>query len=428
MHAYSNYWKELGVFPDTRMIHHDIFHTFQDKSGRTFNMYTDVNKLENELLLLSPSDTRESNAFCTTIKRYSPFIRATGKNPFKLIAKVAGILRGIPLLKKYGDLDLAEYAARFKDPLIRYAFTYLFVRPEFACTSLFFILAGLHIKGNGYPQSGTLSLARKIEQSYLDLGGKINYKKKVKLIKVNDGKATAIELENGTIEEADIIISAADGHTTLTDMLDNRFTTQVQRERFAKQPVYSSFIQVSLGIKRDMSGTPHAVKAETEVPFEIAGQTRKVLWYHHFAFDPTMAPQGKTSVTVLYPSDLNWWERIDYGSKEYMTEKKKILDITIIQLEKVLPGISSQIEVSDVATPFTTLRYTNNWKASPGFMMTKSLAGEMVMNTQYKLPGLDNFYMTGQWVKGFGVPMAAASGKEVIQNICKKDGRKFKVK
>jgi hypothetical protein len=34
--------------------------------------------------------------------------------------------------------------------------------------------------------------------------------------------------------------------------------------------------------------------------------------------------------------------------------------------------------------------------------------------------------MIGLWVKGFGVPMAAASGKEVIQEICKADGRKFK--
>ena len=59
-------------------------------------------------------------------------------------------------------------------------------------------------------------------------------------------------------------------------------------------------------------------------------------------------------------------------------------------------------------------------------MMTKRLAGEMVMNPQYSLPGLASFYMIGLWVKGFGVPLAAASGKEVIQKICKEDGRTFK--
>ena len=135
-------------------------------------------------------------------------------------------------------------------------------------------------------------------------------------------------------------------------------------------------------------------------------------------------------VTAAYRpnNELAWWEKLDYGSEEYKAEKKKILITTIAQLEKELPGISSQIETSDVATPFTTFRYTNNWKAALGFIMTKTLAADMVMKPQYVLPGLDNFYMIGQWVKGFGVPMAATAGKEVIQKICKANGMKFKTK
>ena len=150
------------------------------------------------------------------------------------------------------------------------------------------------------------------------------------------------------------------------------------------------------------------------------------MWYQHYAFDPTIAPQGKTSVTVLYPFDLAWWEKLGYASEEYEAEKKKILHTTIDQLEQVLPGISSQIEVSDVATPFTMIRYTNNWKAALSFLMTKETAESMYAKTEYTLPGLDNFYMTGQWVKGLGLPTAATSGKEVIQEICRADGRKFR--
>ena len=112
----------------------------------------------------------------------------------------------------------------------------------------------------------------------------------------------------------------------LFDMLDDRFTTPELRERFATQPLYPSFIQVSLGVNRDLSAVPHAVKVETALPFEIAGQTRRALWYQHFAFDPTMAPQGRTSITVLYPSDLAWWENLGYNGEEYRAEKKRILD------------------------------------------------------------------------------------------------------
>ena len=425
-HAYYRQWKELGAVPHTNMIHHDTLHTFRDRSGRTLNLYADADRLEEELLSLSPSDEKEIKALCTAAKRYSWFIRTTGRNPFKLVARAAGMLRAIPLLKKYGDLNLAGYASRFQDPLIRDALTHLFVKPEFACTNLFFFLAGMHIGATAFPQGSSLSLARSIERTFLDLGGKIEYRKRVKRIVVSDGQATGIELEDGTVVEADIVISAADGHSTLFDMLEDRFTTPELRERFATQPLYPSFIQVSLGVDRDLSGTPHAVKAETAAPFEIAGRARHELWYHNFAFDPTMAPQGKTSLTVLYPSDLAWWENLEYGSEEYRAEKQRILDTTIAQLETVLPGISSQVEVSDVSTPFTIRRYTDNWQAAAGFMMTKNLGTEMVFNPQYTLPGLAGFYMTGQWVKGFGTPMAAASGKEVIQEICKADGKRFK--
>ena len=69
---------------------------------------------------------------------------------------------------------------------------------------------------------------------------------------------------------------------------------------------------------------------------------------------------------------------------------------------------------------------TRRWQAALGFMMTKSNAATMYARPEYSLPGLDNFYMIGQWVKGLGVPTAAVTGKEVIQRICRADGEKFK--
>jgi len=45
------------------------------------------------------------------------------------------------------------------------------------------------------------------------------------------------------------------------------------------------------------------------------------------------------------------------------------------------------------------------------------------------LPGLDNFYMAGQWVEpGGGMPAAAMSGRNVLQIICKQDNKQFVAK
>ena len=42
------------------------------------------------------------------------------------------------------------------------------------------------------------------------------------------------------------------------------------------------------------------------------------------------------------------------------------------------------------------------------------------------VPGLDHFYMAGQWVQpGGGVPTAAQSARDAIEKICKRDGVRF---
>jgi hypothetical protein len=48
--------------------------------------------------------------------------------------------------------------------------------------------------------------------------------------------------------------------------------------------------------------------------------------------------------------------------------------------------------------------------------------GKGIPNT---LPGLENFFMVGQWVGDEGCPGAALSGRNRVQLLCKKDGKKF---
>ncbi len=426
LHVYYRLWEELGVLPSLEIIEQDIFHTFKDRDGRTLHFYRNADALEEELLSLSPQDEKEIKRLCRTIRRCASLIRSVGWNPLLLLKKAVGLLGVIPTLQQVGPLSLERYVERFKDPLIRYALAYVFVYPDFAFVQACFLFAGYHIGGAGYPKGGSLALARTLERRFLDLGGRLEYKKEVVRILVENDAARGISLADGTHILADIVISAADGHSTLFEMLDNKYTTSTLAEQYRTKPLYHSFIQVSLGVDRDLTGLPHVVKVETPFEFEMAGQRRKELWYQHYAFDPTLAPPGKTVVTVLFPTDYAHWESIEYKSPTYQSIKEDILKTTIALLERELPGISEQVEVSDVSTPYTVRRYTRNLKGTIGFIMTQDLASEMTLKTGYTLPGLESFYMTGQWVKGFGVPTAAMSGKEVIEKLCRDTGTKFK--
>jgi phytoene dehydrogenase-like protein len=75
----------------------------------------------------------------------------------------------------------------------------------------------------------------------------------------------------------------------------------------------------------------------------------------------------------------------------------------------------------DVATPMTWVHYTGNWRGSyEGWMFGA------YDNISKILPGLENFYMAGQWVNaGGGMCTAVMSGNHTIQLICSKDNKPF---
>jgi phytoene dehydrogenase-like protein len=80
----------------------------------------------------------------------------------------------------------------------------------------------------------------------------------------------------------------------------------------------------------------------------------------------------------------------------------------------------------DIATPATFERFTGNWQASyEGFLPTPK---SVIASIPKTLPGLENFYMAGQWVQaGGGLPSGVITGRQVVMQMCKKDGIPFGV-
>jgi len=89
-------------------------------------------------------------------------------------------------------------------------------------------------------------------------------------------------------------------------------------------------------------------------------------------------------------------------------------------IDKRFPGFSDMIEMRDMTTPLTYVRYTENWQGShQGWMITPETGLYHIKNM---LPHLKNFFMAGHWVfVGGGVPSAALSGRNVVQFLCKQN-------
>ena len=143
-----------------------------------------------------------------------------------------------------------------------------------------------------------------------------------------------------------------------------------------------------------------------------------------YNFDNTLAPEGKTLITFLIPTDFDYWERLHEQPKLYQKRKDEVLAHVIAALEGRYPGIGKEIEMTDVATPVTYNYRTGCYRGSyEGWLPSMESSGVRIKKT---IHGIDNFYLAGQWVEiGGGLPTAAFTARNAIQLICNQDGQDF---
>jgi phytoene dehydrogenase-like protein len=244
---------------------------------------------------------------------------------------------------------------------------------------------------------------------------------------VENDKAVGVQLSDGSEHRGDIVVSAADGRTTIFNMLDGKFINKKVRGYYEKLGLFPPLIYVGLGVNRSFEEVPSTVTGINfpfDKPIKIGEKERNHLSVQFYTFDPTLAPEGKTFVRVHFPSDYDYWEKLRKDPRSYKAEKEQIAQKVITQLDKRFPGFAANVEMYDVATPMTWVRYTGNWRGSfEGWIETPKT---MRMRMSQMLPKLSNFYMAGQWVQpGGSLPAVAMSGRNAIQIICKKDKNVF---
>ncbi|MCP4541979.1 MAG: NAD(P)/FAD-dependent oxidoreductase [Chloroflexi bacterium] len=437
--SFNRIWKELGALQGKQIVNHKEFTRVEGTNGKAFIVYTNIDRLEQHMKELAPADTKVIKEFCQGARRFTRFGQVMGNPSAKPglldgIKMMSKMLPFLPSLMKYGKISVQDFGARFSDPFLRQAFATVFEMPDFPVMFLMMTLAWMHNRDAGYPIGGSLEFAQGIEQRYLDLGGKMHYKARVEKILVEIDpvdwvdRAVGVRLTDGTEYRADTVISAADGHATIFDMLEGKYINDKIRDYYDDLPIFQPMIQVSMGVARDLSDKPHSVSFMLSEPLDIAGEARKSIEFKHYCYDPTLTPQGKSAVAVLFPSNYAYWKDLHQEPERYDAEKKEIAIQVIDQLDQRFPGFAGQIETVDVATPMTFERYTGNWQGSmEGWLPTTKTVGMVMGKGMDKtLPDLESFYMVGQWVEpGGGLPPAAQSGRGAIQKICKRDRKSF---
>jgi phytoene dehydrogenase-like protein len=430
--AFHEMWRELGVMENRRFHYHTEMCSIESGSRR-LSLCTDPKRLEEQLLSLSPADAELTREFVRLVCGPN-MMAATNLKPAEL-SGLSDFLRMtfaiLPLLgtfRRYGKQTIQKFAGRFQDPFLREAIRMTIDGPGWPMAR--FPMAGLagffksSVSEAGVPTGGSQRVALTIAERYKKLGGELRLKTRVAGVLVENNRAVGVKLADGTETRADEVIWAGDGHTLIFEMLGGRYMDDRIRRMYDEWIPVRPVVHVCLGVARDMSKEPARVSFELDQPITVAGEERKWLSVLHHSFDPTMAPAGKAAVEVWYPCRYEYWQELENDRPRYEAEKERIADLTITELDWRWPGFRAQVEVVDVPTPATYVRYTGNWQASPdGWYIT---VDNMRTNPLRALPGLAGLHMAGQWTAPFtGTVIAALTGRQVVQLLCRQDRRRF---
>lgn len=429
--ALNKLWRDTGALDDTVQILNDEVFVRYIEHEHTVNFYTNANRLEKHLIELFPEDEKAIKNLCGVLRKMTGFGMPLDK-PMDMLTAGDGLkfaalnITRLPLLSRYGAMTMKELTEAFTTPLLKRAILSAF--PEtYTAMSFLTTLAGMHEGDCGFPQGGSRALARRMEKKYLSLGSKVFYNAKAEKVLIENGKAVGLRLGDGKEVKADHVVSCADGFFTFKHLLDDQYTPETYQRLFTQPETHPTMTSalVFFGVNAQVPLRCRSIELRCDTPFSAGGLQADCLTITHFGFDGTMAPQGKTVIGCYIPAEYDYWNSIYKDKARYNAEKEKLAQDAKAAVKGVYPEIEGHIEVTDVVTPMTYVRYCNAWRGA--WMTWVSGGKEVPRYFPGVLPGLDNFIIAGMWIlPPGGLPGAGAAGRFAAHRLCIQNHIEFK--
>jgi prolycopene isomerase len=287
--------------------------------------------------------------------------------------------------------------------------------------------------GGRYIKYRSQALSNALRSAIEAAGGQVLLNTEAEGIEIKENAISGVRLVGGNILKAKAVISNASVSKTVqmlpAGIMQGDFLTKLQGYR----PSLSSFV-VWLGLNCEIRN-----KIKGYEIFVLRDYDPEKAYAAALACDPVNGPLGVTiydnlfegysnpgtsTVSIFMGSGYEPWRifEADYlaGRKEdYRSEKERIAKILIAEAERrVIPGLSSMIEVMEAATPLTNLRFTKN----PGgaiYGYEQSLDNSFMNRLDNRSP-LNGLYFASAWTDpGGGFEPCLESGAKACDYLLK---------
>lgn len=297
-------------------------------------------------------------------------------------------------------------------------------------------LMGYLSEGGYYPKGRSQAISQAFVKIIKAKGGQVELSTPVEKILVKDGEAYGVVTGKGRKITGRVIVSNANAYDTFHSLVEDQTALKDYFARLEKYSISLSSFQVFLGLKKDLAKSVGF--KDSEVFFE-PGYDPEAGYANLLAADVEnggfgltvydniydgYSPKGKNTINLMILQGYDHWKKYeeDYqkGNKaEYKKEKERMADILIEKTEKaLLPGLREAIEVKEIGTPLTNVRYTRNYRgAIYGWDQTLDNSGPSRL--PHKTP-IKNLFLSGAWTSpGHGYGAVIPSGLECFAVIMK---------
>jgi phytoene dehydrogenase-like protein len=321
-------------------------------------------------------------------------------------------------MKTYGDI----LAGFFRDEDLKSAlspfWSYLGLPPSkvpfhmmASCWDALLKQHPVHIRGRNQ------ALSNAFVETLVECGGEARFGCGVRRIVLKDGAVRAVVTDEGEEVETRVVVSNASIPSTLGDLVGGEHVPEGYRRQVNSRQAGFSTVNVYAGL----DCPPEAVGAKVHENFidfgrgiEEAwataftlGAPRGMLFTSYTSSDPGFSPPGTSAMVLTAASYARPWYLVP--PERYVDAKNAFAAAMFERAERYFPGLRDRLEVVEVATPLTNMRYTGNpGGAIYGFDQYLSDSGLLRLGNRSPVGGL---YFASAWtLPGGGYQTCMTSG------------------
>lgn len=300
-----------------------------------------------------------------------------------------------------------------------------------------------YLRGAYYPEGGGQVLVAALVEALEAHGGELRTRCEVRRILTEQGRATGVELTDGTRVSAPLVISNADYRRTVLDLCGGERTFSAELvERTRAATMRGAVVAVYVALDTELPGVPNAnIWWHDSDDMEAAHAAMTERWERDGVFDSVpqltfsfasikdpgaaaVCPPGHSNFQLMTgcPPGYGFWG-VDGGpvggepyrrNDAYLARKRRLTELMLATAEKVIGPFRERITHLETATPLSHERYIRGTGGTPYGMANWGGVGQRP-DVRTDVEGL---YVVGQSVRyGSGLGAVATSGMAAAGQI-----------